>query len=188
MDARYRSTSNPAPANATYTLVYQIHVEDGSTSEEVFDFLQTPEGGAMSSSQLESYGFDDSHVRSAIMLLAILHNEFGMCEGTQQLWTSHKLTQKLIHQLEDPLSVASGAMPAWCEGFTSLTPFLFSLDSRRKLLESTGFGVSHSIYWVQVSFTPRNLHPCSNHFIYNQFVCHSQIISAIHTSSHPVPC
>jgi len=151
MDTRYKSTAQPAPAGATYTLVYQILAAEAEKEAE--QEAGTSEGP----SSLETCGFDHPGVRSAIQLLAMLHSEYGAgtsrcgtgAGGSAAIWASRKLTQKLLRQLEDPLSVASGALPAWCDSLTGLAPFLFSLEARRKLLESTGFGVSHSVYWVQ---------------------------------------
>jgi len=157
MDSRYGSASQPAPSNGTYTLVYKIlpegafspiHVEEeASVGKAVKDMNNG--SSRLQTSQLESCGIDQAQVRSAICLLSILQAQFGASPGTTSLWSSHKLTQKLLHQLEDPLSVASGATPEWCDALTSLSPFLFSLDARRKLLESTAFGISHSVFWVQ---------------------------------------
>jgi len=146
-DERYPTSAQPAPPNATYTLTYKITY--GVATPQLKGKEAPLSGRPVTPEALERCGLGQTQVSYAVILLSILHEHFSAYKGMNHLWASHKLTQKMSHQLEDPLSVASGAMPEWCNQLCSLTPFLFSLNARRSQLESTGFGVSHSVHWVQ---------------------------------------
>ncbi|GMI11426.1 hypothetical protein TrRE_jg3934, partial [Triparma retinervis] len=65
------------------------------------------------------------------------------------MFVCRDLTKKLLTQLEDPLAVVSGALPDWCICVPSLTPRLFSHESRRILLERGTFGVSRAVFRQQ---------------------------------------
>lgn len=56
-----------------------------------------------------------------------------------------KLTVKLNRQLEEPLIVASGTLPGWCLYIPRNFSFLFPLETRMLLLQSTSFGYSRLI-------------------------------------------
>lgn len=56
-----------------------------------------------------------------------------------------KLTAKLNRQLEEPLVVASGCLPAWSKDLPRLYPFLFPFETRYLFLQSTSFGSQRSI-------------------------------------------
>jgi len=58
---------------------------------------------------------------------------------------SDSLTSKLLNQLEDPLSTASGSLPSWCWAAPMTSPSAFSYESRKLLLERTAFGVSRAV-------------------------------------------
>jgi hypothetical protein len=67
------------------------------------------------------------------------------------MFVSEALTKKLLDQLEDPLSVVSGALPEWCSIVPSFASFVFSHTSRRLLLDRAGFGVSRAVFCQQES-------------------------------------
>jgi len=60
-----------------------------------------------------------------------------------------RLSRKLLHQLNDPGALASGALPEWAEVLAHRCSFLFPLQVRRTLLEATAFGVDRSIAFLQ---------------------------------------
>jgi len=62
---------------------------------------------------------------------------------------SRSLTRKLSEQLDQTLSVASGALPTWCTEVPALAPRLFNYAVRRQLLERTAFGVSRATMRLQ---------------------------------------
>ena len=72
-------------------------------------------------------------------------------ESPVSMFISKQLTQKLMDQLEDPLSVVSGALPDWCISIPTAAPHLFSHESRRILLERGTFGVSRAVFRQQES-------------------------------------
>jgi len=65
-------------------------------------------------------------------------------EQIMSLFESDALTNKLLEQLEDPLTVVGGALPDWCTLAPAFAPQVFSHSSRRLLLERAAFGVSRS--------------------------------------------
>jgi hypothetical protein len=125
--------------------------------------------------QLESVGLD-AEPKSAVKLLWLLvhlapkhppagssnpsptgqETDGGDGEGAKEdghippeLLVNRRLDTRLLQQLDDALSIASGALPAWCGALTSACPFLFELTSREKLVRCTAFGISHAMHWLQ---------------------------------------
>uniref|UniRef100_A0A1Q3G3F2 E3 ubiquitin-protein ligase n=2 Tax=Culex tarsalis TaxID=7177 RepID=A0A1Q3G3F2_CULTA len=62
---------------------------------------------------------------------------------------SKKITNKLQQQIQDPLVLASGSLPKWCEDFNQSCPFLFPFETRQLYFNCTAFGTSRSIVQVQ---------------------------------------
>ncbi|XP_069356468.1 E3 ubiquitin-protein ligase Ufd4 isoform X1 [Maniola hyperantus] len=62
---------------------------------------------------------------------------------------STKLTNKLHHQLQDPLTLAAAATPQWCQQLNDWCPFLFPLETRQMFFACTAFGTSRTIVWLQ---------------------------------------
>lgn len=90
----------------------------------------------------------DPALLHSIQALQLLHSIYGAMDCGVD-WVNQKLTRKMLKQLNDPLAIASGATPTWLQLLPNKYPFLFSLTVRQKQLLSTGFGVSHSVNWVQ---------------------------------------
>ncbi|XP_078144182.1 E3 ubiquitin-protein ligase HECTD1 [Centroberyx gerrardi] len=57
-------------------------------------------------------------------------------------FTSKKVTTKILQQIEEPLALASGALPDWCEQLTSKCPFLIPFETRQLYFTCTAFGAS----------------------------------------------
>ncbi|ODM98949.1 E3 ubiquitin-protein ligase HECTD1 [Orchesella cincta] len=68
--------------------------------------------------------------------------------GTDE-FISKKITNKLVQQLQDPLVLASRALPHWCEDLTYSAPMLFPFETRHLYFSCTAFGTSRSIVWLQ---------------------------------------
>lgn len=64
-------------------------------------------------------------------------------------FTSKKITNKVIQQIQDPLALAAGALPSWCEELARSCPFLLPFETRRLYFSCTAFGASRSIVWLQ---------------------------------------
>uniref|UniRef100_A0A8C4QC48 E3 ubiquitin-protein ligase n=1 Tax=Eptatretus burgeri TaxID=7764 RepID=A0A8C4QC48_EPTBU len=64
-------------------------------------------------------------------------------------FTSKKLTTKILQQIEEPLALASGALPDWCEKLNSKCPFLIPFETRQLYFNCTAFGVSRAVVWIQ---------------------------------------
>lgn len=62
---------------------------------------------------------------------------------------SKKITNKLLQQIQDPLTLASGSQPDWCDHLTYSYPMLFPFETRQLYFSCTAFGTSRSIVWLQ---------------------------------------
>ncbi|KAK8935142.1 E3 ubiquitin-protein ligase UPL4 [Platanthera zijinensis] len=60
-----------------------------------------------------------------------------------------KLTDKLEQQLQDPLTIATGCMPSWCDQIMKACPFLFSFETRWKYFRLTAFGCKGQLNQIQ---------------------------------------
>ena len=58
------------------------------------------------------------------------------------LFTSQKITNKLVQQIQDPLVLSANAMPDWCQELTFSCPMLFPFDTRLLHFQCTAFGAS----------------------------------------------
>ncbi|XP_055540059.1 E3 ubiquitin-protein ligase Ufd4 isoform X3 [Wyeomyia smithii] len=65
------------------------------------------------------------------------------------IFMSKKITNKLQQQIQDPLVLASGSLPKWCENYNQSCPFLFPFETRQLYFNCTAFGASRSIVWLQ---------------------------------------
>ncbi|XP_012283753.1 E3 ubiquitin-protein ligase HECTD1 isoform X2 [Orussus abietinus] len=64
-------------------------------------------------------------------------------------FASKKITNKVVQQIQDPLALAAGALPSWCEELARSCPFLLPFETRRLYFSCTAFGASRSIVWLQ---------------------------------------
>jgi len=62
---------------------------------------------------------------------------------------SEKINNKLIQQLQDPLVLASRSLPDWCKNLLYSYKYLFPFETRQLYFNTTAFGVSRSIVWLQ---------------------------------------
>lgn len=60
-----------------------------------------------------------------------------------------KITNKLVQQIQDPLTLSSGSLPLWCEYLVINYPTLFPFETRQMFFRATAFGCSRSIVWLQ---------------------------------------
>lgn len=66
-----------------------------------------------------------------------------------EFFMSKKITNKLQQQIQDPLVLASNALPNWCEDLNQACPFLFPFETRQLYFNCTAFGASRSIVCLQ---------------------------------------
>ncbi|XP_071454696.1 E3 ubiquitin-protein ligase HECTD1 isoform X6 [Hetaerina americana] len=86
--------------------------------------------------------------RSSPPLVAIEEQD-GDLNLNSEDFTSKKITNKLLQQIQDPLVLSSGALPLWCEKLNHICPFLFPFETRQLYFNCTAFGASRSIVWLQ---------------------------------------
>ncbi|KAL7276902.1 Ubiquitin fusion degradation protein 4 [Rhizina undulata] len=122
-------------------------------------FISTPEHSQ--SPGVIPASLDKNKVSSSVLqLLSILHslnaNLDDVFSGDKEVnrvitpqplsqFVNTKLTAKLNRQLEEPLIVASSALPSWSEDLARIYPFLFPFETRHLFLQSTSFGYSRSM-------------------------------------------
>ena len=66
----------------------------------------------------------------------------------EKLWVHRSLSDRLLQQLDDPLTVVSGALPAWCRLLPMLCPMMFTKQARLRLVRTNGFGISRAVLKV----------------------------------------
>ncbi|XP_030767252.1 E3 ubiquitin-protein ligase Ufd4 isoform X3 [Sitophilus oryzae] len=76
-------------------------------------------------------------------------NALDYAELPHELYSSKKITNKLLQQIQDPLVLSSSSLPAWCEELNHSCPFLFPFETRQLYFNCTAFGASRSIVWLQ---------------------------------------
>ncbi|XP_076022165.1 E3 ubiquitin-protein ligase HECTD1 isoform X2 [Genypterus blacodes] len=123
-------------------------------------------GGAMEAAQAKAGCSQNAcGVEDVLQLLRILYiiggdttsNICTLQEDVDELqfnaspedFTSKKITTKILQQIEEPLALASGALPDWCEQLTSKCPFLIPFETRQLYFTCTAFGASRAIVWLQ---------------------------------------
>lgn len=74
---------------------------------------------------------------------------FDLTDVSHELYSSKKITNKLLQQIQDPLVLSSSSLPAWCEELNHSCPFLFPFETRQLYFNCTAFGASRSIVWLQ---------------------------------------
>ncbi|XP_034937703.1 E3 ubiquitin-protein ligase HECTD1 isoform X2 [Chelonus insularis] len=79
----------------------------------------------------------------------VIEESESVCWVNPEEFTSKKITNKVVQQIQDPLALAAGALPAWCEELARSCPFLLPFETRRLYFSCTAFGASRSIVWLQ---------------------------------------
>eukprot|EP00658_Telonema_sp_P-2_P085944 TRINITY_DN9915_c0_g1_i4.p1 TRINITY_DN9915_c0_g1~~TRINITY_DN9915_c0_g1_i4.p1 ORF type:complete len:1131 (+),score=303.45 TRINITY_DN9915_c0_g1_i4:245-3637(+) len=62
---------------------------------------------------------------------------------------SAKLTNKLMRQLQDPLVLCSGGLPAWCRELVSAAGYVLPFECRRLFFQYTSLGISRALHIMQ---------------------------------------
>ncbi|XP_056666402.1 E3 ubiquitin-protein ligase HECTD1 isoform X7 [Monodelphis domestica] len=94
-----------------------------------------------------SCGVED--VLQLLRILYIVASDPYSRSSQEDEFTSKKITTKILQQIEEPLALASGALPDWCEQLTSKCPFLIPFETRQLYFTCTAFGASRAIVWLQ---------------------------------------
>ncbi|XP_044291619.1 E3 ubiquitin-protein ligase HECTD1 isoform X7 [Varanus komodoensis] len=150
---------------------YKDFCEHGSKSSLSQGAISTLQNSYILSSSKEQpqakagSGQNSCGVEDVLQLLRILYivasdpysTRTSQEEGDEQLqfnfppdeFTSKKITTKILQQIEEPLALASGALPDWCEQITSKCPFLIPFETRQLYFTCTAFGASRAIVWLQ---------------------------------------
>jgi hypothetical protein len=133
-----------AKAEATAAQILQIWREEESTQQEAG--MEGHQGmgsgsGAGASGESKRDKADSSAGRGAASAAS--------AEEQQQVWVHRSLSGLLMQQLDDPLTVVSGALPSWCTLLPMLCPMMFTKQARLRLVRTNAFGVSRAVLKVQ---------------------------------------
>ena len=60
-----------------------------------------------------------------------------------------KVASKVIRQLQDPITICGGSLPAWCSQVSMYASFLLPFETRRHFVYCTAFGVPRSLMRLQ---------------------------------------
>jgi hypothetical protein len=107
-------------------------------------------------------------VCAALDVVKLLHDKLGPRRGDKRRWQSQWLTKRLVCQLHDALAFGSCWLPQWCLSIPRSLPFLFSLESRQRLLDCNGFGSSHALYRFQEHKVAAYRESKAEHILKNQ--------------------
>ncbi|XP_066473494.1 E3 ubiquitin-protein ligase HECTD1 isoform X12 [Tiliqua scincoides] len=162
-----RKNRNCSQLIAAYKDFYE-HGSKSSLSQGAISTLQNSDILSSSKEQPQAKagsGQNSCGVEDVLQLLRILYivasdpysTRTSQEEGDEQLqfnfppdeFTSKKITTKILQQIEEPLALASGALPDWCEQITSKCPFLIPFETRQLYFTCTAFGASRAIVWLQ---------------------------------------
>ncbi|CAH2234913.1 jg4144 [Pararge aegeria aegeria] len=143
-----RLPSHDTHRDTTYTLTYK-EIEGveafASSSDSEDDEPGDPERGVAGAD-----GADTAEGSMVTCCVRALRRLRALLPGLPaQAFLSTKLTNKLHHQLQDPLSLAAAATPHWCQQLNDWCPFLFPLETRQMFFACTAFGTSRTIVWLQ---------------------------------------
>ncbi|XP_061382939.1 E3 ubiquitin-protein ligase Ufd4 isoform X3 [Danaus plexippus] len=132
--------------DTTYTLTYK-EIEGVETFSSSCDSDEDEPGDPDTSSVYSEGGSSEGMVTWCVRALRRLRTVAPGLPPASFLST--KLTNKLHHQLQDPLTLAAAATPRWCQQLNDWCPFLFPLETRQMFFACTAFGTSRTIVWLQ---------------------------------------
>ncbi|OAF69058.1 hypothetical protein A3Q56_03204 [Intoshia linei] len=97
-------------------------------------------------------GFSDD-IMDILSLLTFTHHVLITNESnltiSEESFISRKLTQKLVKQIHEPLSLCCSALPSWCDRLIYEYPWLFNFEMRNTYLSAQGYDPSRSVVWLQ---------------------------------------
>ncbi|CAH0559918.1 unnamed protein product [Brassicogethes aeneus] len=92
-------------------------------------------------------------LRHLFVITTTKESDLSSLEGGGEIvpdqFSSKKITNKILQQIQDPLVLSSSSLPAWCEELNHSCPFLFPFETRQLYFNCTAFGASRSIVWLQ---------------------------------------
>lgn len=155
----------------TYTIIYRA-LKDGEVKEDIekmtdstYNQLESKSESYQILSECDVPRNNDpasctiDHVLQLLQRLYAIGMEQSMKQTIDEVgglvnlptgeFCSKKITNKIVQQIQDPLVLASNALPDWCEKLTKNCPMLFSFDTRQLYFSCTAFGCSRSIVWLQ---------------------------------------
>ncbi|KAJ1021374.1 hypothetical protein NDA18_005611 [Ustilago nuda] len=138
-----------------YTVKYKK--VSGSDAKPAAESTPEPTSAESAAVELPASIKEDAPYAKLLQLLAVLHSlnmewrevsragdKASTATPTSALvesaFVNNKLTAKLNRQLEEPMIVASGCLPAWSTDLPKHFPFLFPFEARFAFLQSTSFG------------------------------------------------
>ncbi|EJS42910.1 ufd4p [Saccharomyces arboricola H-6] len=127
--------------NDTQTIKFRKSLADGDSEQEAIDEAKEVKRLRDFYKKREFVEVDTRSAADILELLDFLHSS-GV---KSDCFINSKLSAKLARQLDEPLVVASGALPDWSLFLTRKFPFLFPFDTRMFFLQCTSFGYGRLI-------------------------------------------
>ncbi|XP_039751327.1 E3 ubiquitin-protein ligase Ufd4 isoform X4 [Pararge aegeria] len=144
-----RLPSHDTHRDTTYTLTYK-EIEGVEAFASSSDSEDDEPGDPAERGVAGADGADTAEGSMVTCCVRALRRLRALLPGLPaQAFLSTKLTNKLHHQLQDPLSLAAAATPHWCQQLNDWCPFLFPLETRQMFFACTAFGTSRTIVWLQ---------------------------------------
>ncbi|XP_045495051.1 E3 ubiquitin-protein ligase HECTD1 isoform X4 [Colias croceus] len=138
--------SHDSHRDTTYTLTYK-EIEGGDAFAVSSDSEEDEPGDPAERGVAGAEGEWASMATCCVRVLRRLRGAVPALPPDALLST--KLTNKLHHQLQEPLTLAAAATPRWCQQLNDWCPFLFPLETRQMFFACTAFGTSRTIVWLQ---------------------------------------
>ncbi|CAK1540512.1 unnamed protein product [Leptosia nina] len=134
--------------DTTYTLTYK-EVESADTLTPTSNSEEDEPEDPVERGVLGSEGDSDKGAMVTCCVRVLRRLRATVPSLSPEALLSTKLTNKLHHQLQEPLTLAAAAAPRWCQQLNDWCPFLFPLETRQMFFACTAFGTSRTIVWLQ---------------------------------------
>jgi len=92
-----------------------------------------------------------TNINNILFLLKFLYEITEDKNKIKEEFICKKINAKLDQQIEDFISMTCQSIPEWCQRVVTHCPFLFPFETRNKFINSTAFGVTRSIVWMQTN-------------------------------------
>ncbi|KNC51475.1 E3 ubiquitin-protein ligase UPL3 [Thecamonas trahens ATCC 50062] len=93
------------------------------------------------------YDSPEALTHAKLQLAAVLDSGSGVVASGE--FVNQVVTAKLERQMQDPLTVTSGAFPSWVTQLMAGAPFVFPFATRKQFLHTTAFGVARALLQLQ---------------------------------------
>ncbi|KAI6657623.1 E3 ubiquitin-protein ligase HECTD1 isoform X6 [Oopsacas minuta] len=138
------------PWDATYELIYKLHEDETNECQPALLSRNRQHNSIANQQDNSKTFFQVLKLLSQIRFLSSQDNsEDATNHVTQEEYHSKKVTNKILMQIKDPLSLTSDALPEWISQVLCNYSFVIPFECRMKYFKSKSFGPTRSIVWLQ---------------------------------------